>query len=123
MAFETISNGESGSSVRAKINAVIAELNSVKRYYATLTQASNNPPVPVVLKNEFGPAVLTWGYTSAGKYKITSDVPVFTSGRTMFEPSAFFTVIWISTTEIHLEGFFNADDELSKTPFKLEVYA
>jgi hypothetical protein len=65
----------------ARLPERVAALENPKLIKALISQTGANAPVPTILENNTG-ATLTFAYSNFGTYTITSDKPIFTSGKT-----------------------------------------
>ncbi len=65
----------------ARLPERVEALENPKVIKALVSQVSTNAPVATILKNNTE-ATLTFAYSNTGVYTITSNIPVFTSGKT-----------------------------------------
>lgn len=88
----------------ARLPERVMALESTKKISGAISQSSTNAPVFTSLTNPTG-ATITFGYTSTGTFTITSNLPIFTSGKTFLKISIgankfFATFVVNSTTQI-----------------------
>lgn len=102
-----------------------------KSYVALLSQIGTDDPTAIELQNDFL-ATITYKYQDVGKYKISSDLEIFTKDKTICFYTAFdtkenqgyvipFHFQWWATTEIYIytEG---QDDKLRGASIEIRVY-
>lgn len=65
----------------ARLPERVEALENPKVIKALVSQTSTNAPVAKILKNNTE-ATLTFAYSNVGVYTITSNIPIFTSGKT-----------------------------------------
>lgn len=65
----------------ARLPERVTALENPKLIKALISQTGTNAPVPTILENNTG-ATLTFAYSNVGTYTITSNKPIFTSGKT-----------------------------------------
>lgn len=88
----------------ARLPERVESLENPKVIKALVSQSSINAPVATILKNNTE-ATLTFAYSAQGTYTITSNKPIFTSGKTgvtlgLGTSKLFATAVVTSTTEI-----------------------
>jgi hypothetical protein len=90
----------------ARLPERVAALENPKLIKALVSQTSTNAPVGTILENNTV-ATLTFGYIASGVFSITSDKPIFTSGKVgvslgLGATALFSTASVTSTTSITL---------------------
>ena len=89
-------------------------------YAALVTQAGVANPTAVVAKNNTG-EVVTWARTDVGTYTATASGSIFTAGKTIILTGSDDVDTFRTSTEV-LTITTSADDVLSGSSFKVEVY-
>jgi hypothetical protein len=114
----------------ARLPERVAALENPKLIKALISQTETNAPVPTILENNTG-ATLTFDYTVSGVYTITSDKPIFISGKMgvtlgLGANPLLFTYSISSSRQISIvslsTGFSPANNLLSNNLLTIEIF-